>query len=118
MSNMKNHKEHTISGEDWRRALRAARDRRKKKQAALKKRLAGVPGVCLSGGMKQKDSQYQPGDRVFLKPEWQDSGDDKIVITAIEDRGNRVYAKFHTGLALASTEVLPKYMLATAGGAR
>lgn len=53
------------------------------------------------------------GDQVFLKPEWQDSGDEKFHWFAVEDEdGGRVkISPAGTGLALAPVSVVQAEML-------
>ena len=55
------------------------------------------------------------GDRVTIKPEWQDPGDSEIEFVAMEDEdGGRVAIKARLGLAIDPVQVVNVDMLETA----
>jgi hypothetical protein len=54
----------------------------------------------------------QQGQRVYIRPEWQDSGDGDFVWTALEDEdGGRVLIGADLGLAINPTQVVLVSML-------
>lgn len=49
-----------------------------------------------------RESAIRKGDRVFIKPEWQDAGDDQFIWIALEDEdGGRVRISPINGVWLA-----------------
>jgi hypothetical protein len=56
------------------------------------------------------------GDKVQIKPEWQDAGDDSFSWVAVDDesKGRVAIMPLRTGLAIAPTQVVRVDMLVTA----
>jgi len=55
---------------------------------------------------------YKAGDKIEIKPEFQDDGDEKFEIVVVEDRGDRVLAEWQIGnMAVKPTENVPKHMI-------
>lgn len=52
------------------------------------------------------------GDRVYIRAEWQDKGDDKVVFTAVENEdGGRVLIQAQLGMNINPTQVVNVSML-------
>jgi hypothetical protein len=56
------------------------------------------------------------GDKVQIKPEWQDAGDDRFTWVAVDDAENGcvMISPINTGLAIAPKQVVRVDMLVTA----
>tara|TARA_R110000772_G_scaffold31800_1_gene78181 strand:- start:200 stop:373 length:174 start_codon:yes stop_codon:yes gene_type:complete len=46
------------------------------------------------------------GDKVMIKPEWQDKGDDSITFTVVEVKGDRLLIKAELGLPINPTSTV------------
>ena len=57
------------------------------------------------------------GQRVYIKPEWQDKGDERAEFRAIEDEdGGRVRIEAQAGMSINPTQVVRVEMLETRQG--
>ena len=63
--------------------------------------------------LENAGSRIRAGQRVHIRREWQDAGDDKFIWVAIEDEdGARVrISPVNTGLMIASNQVVETRML-------
>ncbi|MBI1347130.1 hypothetical protein GC163_12670 [bacterium] len=57
--------------------------------------------------MSAENDKIRKGDRIRIRPEWQDPGDDKFVWFACEDEdGGRVLVECHNGMNIIPTQVV------------
>jgi hypothetical protein len=62
---------------------------------------------------KTMTTMIKKGDRIRIKPEWQDPGDDKFIWVALEDEdGGRVrIAPINTGLTILPNQIVDANMV-------
>ena len=62
-------------------------------------------------GAAEQHGQYLAGQRVAIKPEWQDPGDDARDFRVVEDRGNAVVITHDAGLPINPQQSVGKNMI-------
>ena len=62
-------------------------------------------------GMAQQNGQYLRGDRVSIKPQWRDPGDESREFRIIEDRGNNAIIENNAGLPINPQQNVRKDMI-------